>query len=235
MDELTRSRWRSRASAETLAEFRAELALRSAHASAALEGSMHDIEDVRAGVVTDPVLQGALRVGIALPGLVNIWRRAPGQALAALHLRAGRGMLPDGELGRPVWSGDDGAARAARLAALTEIVVAPAPESVPAVIVAAVVHGEILDVAPFAALNGIVARGAARLCMLASGLDLDGLAAPEEVHWEREAEYVGSLGAYATGRPDGVRSWLKHCCLVAERSAEKAAALAARSPSVRRG
>ena len=108
MDDLTRGQWRSRASAETIAELRAELALRSACASAALEGSAHEIDTVRAGVVTDPVLQGALRVGVALPSLVPVWRRAPWQALAGLHLQAGRDVLPEHELGRPAW--DEGGA-----------------------------------------------------------------------------------------------------------------------------
>lgn len=46
----------------------AEVSLRSAVASAALEGRVHDREEVRAGTVTDPLLQGALRVAGALPG-----------------------------------------------------------------------------------------------------------------------------------------------------------------------
>ena len=39
----------------------AEVSLRAAVASAALAGSRHELADVRAGTVTDPVLQGALR------------------------------------------------------------------------------------------------------------------------------------------------------------------------------
>jgi hypothetical protein len=29
-------------------------------------------------------------------------------------------------------------------------------------------------------------------------------------HLAREPEYRGAAGAYATGTPDGVRSWLRH-------------------------
>jgi 2-keto-3-deoxy-6-phosphogluconate aldolase len=40
----------------------AEIGLRSAVASAALSGAAFDLEDVRAGTVLDPLVQGALRV-----------------------------------------------------------------------------------------------------------------------------------------------------------------------------
>src|SRR5918995_3116110 len=79
----------------------AEISLRSAVASAALEGHAEDREDVRSGVVTDPVVQGALRVAGALPGLSDTWQRAPLQALARLHVLAAKGAVPDADLGRP--------------------------------------------------------------------------------------------------------------------------------------
>src|SRR4051812_34039449 len=56
----------------------AEVSLRTAVASAALEGSRYDLDEVRAGTVTDPVVQGALRVAGALGGLTDGWERAPG-------------------------------------------------------------------------------------------------------------------------------------------------------------
>src|SRR5258705_4999376 len=59
----------------------AEIGLRSAVASAALEGHAHDVDDVRAGTVTDPVLQGALRVSVALDAMAGSWRTTPPQAL----------------------------------------------------------------------------------------------------------------------------------------------------------
>src|SRR5256885_5546948 len=66
----------------------AEVGLRSAVASAALEGHRYDRESVRAGLVTDPVVQGALRVSTALDGLAPLWGSAPRQALARLHVLA---------------------------------------------------------------------------------------------------------------------------------------------------
>ena len=37
------------------------------------------------GTVTDPIVQGALRVATELPGLVDTWQQAPRQVLARLH------------------------------------------------------------------------------------------------------------------------------------------------------
>ena len=79
----------------------AEAGLRAAVASAALEGHPYDPEEVRAGTVTDPVVQGALRVAGALGGLTDMWERAPRQVLAKLHVLAARGVVPDDGLGRP--------------------------------------------------------------------------------------------------------------------------------------
>jgi len=182
----------------------AEASLRSAVASAALEGSVHDREAVRGGAVTDPVLQGALRVAGALPSFADLWPRAPRQVLARLHALAARGTVPDSALGRP--SGDPTVA--ARLDGLVALVTGGT--SVPPLVLAAVVHGELLALRPFAGPSGVVARAAARLTLLASGFDPRGLVAVDVGHLERHPEYIGASGAYATGTPDGVRSWLRH-------------------------
>jgi hypothetical protein len=186
----------------------AEVSLRAAVASAALAGSRHDLDEVRGGTVTDPVLQGALRCAEALPGLVETWSRAPRQVLARLHLLAGRGVVPEESLGRPV----AGAQVAARLDALVDLVTGGAE---PGFVRAAVVHGEILALRAFPGPYGVVARAAARLELVTSGLDPRGLIPVELEHLAREPEYVGSAGAFATGTPDGVRAWLRHCATAA--------------------
>lgn len=196
----------------------AEVALHAAVASAALDGSRHDVTDVRAGVVTDPVLQGALRCSEALPGLVDRWRTAPRQVLARLHLLAARGVVSDDLLGRPV--GDPRVA--ARLDALAEVVVSAS--SAPPLIRAAVVHGEVLALRAFPGPYGVVARSAARLEMMSGGLDPRGLVSVEEIHLEREPEYVGASGAFATGTRDGVRSWLRHYATAVELGARRSLA-----------
>jgi hypothetical protein len=45
-------------------------------------------------------------------------------------------------------------------------------------------------------------------------------------HERREPEYVGSAGAFATGTPDGLRSWLRHYATAVEIAADDLTALA---------
>ncbi|HZN20094.1 MAG TPA: oxidoreductase [Micromonosporaceae bacterium] len=188
----------------------AELSLRSAVASAALENHRYDVEQVRSGVVTDPVVQGALRVAAALPDLVDTWPRAPRQVLARLHVLAARDAVDDARLGRP--AGDP--AVAVRLDALADLVAGGT--SVPTLLLAAVVHGELLALRTFPGPGGVVARAAARLTLAAGGFDPRGLIAAEVGHLAREPEYVGAAGAFTTGTPDGVRAWVRHCAAAVE-------------------
>lgn len=198
----------------------AEASLRSAVASAGLEGYVHDREAVRAGTVTDPVLQGALRVAGALGGLADLWPTAPRQVLAKLHVLAARGTVPADALGRPVAD----PAVAARLDALAGLVAGGT--AAPPLVLAAVVHGELLALRPFPGPSGVVARAAARLTLIAGGLDPRGLLAVEVGHLAREPEYVGAAGAFATGTPDGLRSWLRHCTAATALAAAELSAVA---------
>jgi hypothetical protein len=208
-----------------------EVSLRSAVASAALEGHRYPIGDVRAGTVTDPVLQGALRVAGGLPGLVGVWRVAPRQALARLHLLAARGCpgVDEASLGRPVAA----SAILHRLDQLLDIIIEPTRE-VPALLRAAVVHGELLTLRPFTGPSGVVARAAARLQLVADGFDPNGLLAPELGHAAREPEYVGTANAFSTGTGDGVRSWLRHCATATSVAAEELVALVRPKPTALR-
>ncbi|WP_027341893.1 Fic family protein [Hamadaea tsunoensis] len=181
----------------------AEVSLRSAVASAALSSHVYAESDVRAGTVLDPVVQGSLRVAQELPTLAEKWTKAPRQVLARLHTIAASGVLPAERLGRPVADPVVGA----RLDALAELIVSGAGDPI---VRAAVVHGELLALRAFEAADGIVARAAARATLISSGFDIRGLIPVDLGHLEREPEYVGSAYAFATGTPDGVRSWLKH-------------------------
>ncbi|MFF5296842.1 hypothetical protein [Paractinoplanes globisporus] len=180
----------------------AEVSLRAAVASAALEGHSYDLEEVRGGTVTDPVVQGALRVAEGLTGLVDLWPRAPRQVLAKLHVLAARGVVSANDLGR-LTSGAD------RIDALSALITKNGEKSDP-LLLAAIVHAELITLRPFAGPAGVVARAAARLTLIGRGFDPRGLIAAELGHLAREPEYVGSSGAYATGTPDGLRSWLRH-------------------------
>jgi hypothetical protein len=197
----------------------AEISLRSAVASAALAGYAHEREQVRAGVVTEPVVQGCLRVAAALPSLVDTWYRAPRQVLARLHVLAARGSVPESALGHPL-----SAEAGPRLDALASLVAGGT--SAPPVVLAAVVHGELLTLRPFAGAPGVVARAAARLTLMSSGFDPRGLVAPEIGHQAREPEYVGAANAFATGTPDGVRAWLRHCAVAVSLGADALAEVA---------
>jgi hypothetical protein len=192
-----------------------EAALRSAVASAALEGHPFGVDEVRAGTVTDPVLQGALRCNAAVPQLAAQWTIAPRQVLARLHLLAARGCpgVPVAALGQPERHDPH------RLDLLCSLVLAPAA-GVPAVLRAAVVHAELMVLRPFAGPNGVVARAAGRLTLIADGLDPGAVITPDVVHHAREPEYVGSLNAYATGTPDGIRAWLRHVATAVGSAAE---------------
>jgi hypothetical protein len=181
----------------------AETSLRSAVASAALEGRRYELDDVRGGTVTDPVVQGALRVAREIDGMARLWPKVPRQVLARVHVLAGRDVVPAAELGRPI-----GADVLPRLSNLLRMV--SARGDTPVLLLAAIVHGELLTLRPFAGPAGVVARAAARLTLVSGGLDPRGLLAPEIGHLAREPEYVGASGAYATGTPDGVRAWVKH-------------------------
>jgi Fic family protein len=195
----------------------AEVGLRAAVASAALEGRSYDLDDVRAGTVTDPVVQGALRVSAALPTLAETWTTAPRQALARLHLLAARDLVAEDALGRPE-------ANVERVDMLCSVVAQPSGE--PALLRAAVVHGELLATRPFPGANGVVARAAARLTLIADGFDPRGLIAPELGHLAREPEYVGAGMAFSTGTHDGLRAWLRHYAAAVEHAATELRALA---------
>jgi hypothetical protein len=86
------------------------------------------------------------------------------------------------------------------------------PTTAPAVVVGAVVHGELLATAAFPVAGGIVARAAGRLVIVTRGLDPAGLSVPEVGFEElgRDA-YDKALAGYSDGGAEGVAKWLRHC------------------------
>ena len=179
----------------------AEAAMRAARASAALSGATLVREDE---VVADPVLAGAVRAAEATGRLLGTWRTAPLQALARLHVLASVDLAADPvEPGRPVRGTE-------RLALLADLVTGGS--AAPAPVLVAVVHGELLALEPFASANGVVARAAARLAAISSGLDPRGLAVPEVGHLRAAAAYREAALGFAAGTPDGLATWIRHCC-----------------------
>lgn len=209
---------RDRGLRRTGPELTGESLLRGAHASAVLEGSVSTLAQVRAGE-GDEIAADAVRLTTELLSLVPVLRRQPLQAFARMHAVAARQTLPDEMLGRP----RDGES-AARLRAVAELVTAPT--QAPALAVAAVVHAELVAAAPFGSHNGIVARAAERLLLVAKGVDEKSLIVPEAAHLALRAEYESNLRGWAVGGPAGRHAWLLY-------ATEAYAAAAEASPLVR--
>jgi hypothetical protein len=217
--------YRHRANLRRWPAIAAEAALRAAKASAVLERRALDRDEQLDGSATvDPVFAGALRVAQALEGgetiLVDVWRRAPLQALARLHMLAAAERVDEDRLGRPRAGADIGP----RIELFADVVTggtrAPAP------VIAAVTHGELLTLAPFGSADGVVARAVSRLVTIATGLDPHGLGVPEVSWMRRAADYRDAARGFATGTPDGVKAWLVLCCRAMQTGAQEALSIA---------
>ena len=195
----------------------AEAGLRAARASAALDGSPLPRVD---GDGVGPVLAGAVRVAEEQGRLLGVWRTSPLQALARLHVLAAADLVGEPELGRP----RPGADVSARLALLADLVTGGT--AAPAPVVVAVVHGELLALEPFGSADGVVARGAARLTAVATGLDPKALAVPEVGHLRRQREYREAAAGFAGGTADGIAAWVRHCCAQWEAGAREGRSIA---------
>ncbi|MGV0790461.1 oxidoreductase [Mycolicibacterium sp. XJ1819] len=199
----------------------AEAAVRAARASSVLDGGALQLAD---DGTPDPVLAGALRVADAMEGgttsLIGVWRRAPLQAIARLHALAAADIAEDDGLGRPRADADVGR----RLALLADIVTGGT--GVPAPVLAAVVHGELLTLAPFGTADGVVARAASRLVTITSGLDPHGLGVPEVYWMRRSGDYQAAARGFASGTAEGLTAWLLLQCRGLHEGAREALSIA---------
>ncbi|GEP39239.1 hypothetical protein NPS01_29020 [Nocardioides psychrotolerans] len=195
IDVMLRDRGLRRTSPETTAES----LLRGAQASAVLEGSASTLAEVRAGT-GDDTAQDSLRVSTELLSLAPLMARSPLQALARLHALAAA-SLPDDRRGRP--RDDESAARLRDISALLT-----RPTDAPALLVASLIHAELVTAAPFASHNGIVARAAERLLLLSRGVDEKSLVVPEAGHLALRPAYESNLRGYAEGGAAGMHAWI---------------------------
>jgi hypothetical protein len=191
---------RDRGLRRTSPEMTAESLLRGAHASAVLAGSASSLASVRAGS-GDVIAAASVRVSTSLLGLAPTLARSPLQVLARLHTLAAAGSAAESELGRP-----RDAASAERLQGVARLL--SGPSAVPALLLAAVVHADLATTAPFASHNGIVARAAERLVLVARGVDEKSLTVPEAAHLALRPAYESNLRAYRDGGANGVHAWL---------------------------
>jgi hypothetical protein len=211
-------------------EITAESAVRGARATAALEGVDWPLDAVRTHSQAHPqqagrtgvgVVRGALRAVGDLGGLANTWERAPLQALARLHMLAAGDVVGTDRLGRPRRDAENAAdplglgeppdplETGARLDGLAQLLVTRT--DAPALVVAAIVHGELLALRPFGWGSGIVARAAERLVLITRGLDSRAVSVPEVGHVELGANYSAAARSYLRGTPEGVTTWIRHC------------------------
>ncbi|MFB8105122.1 MULTISPECIES: oxidoreductase [unclassified Streptomyces] len=208
-------------------EITAEAALRGSRGSAALAGADWNLEEVRrrtdfSGEDEARVVGAALRLTAEAGQLLSIWRQSPLRVLARLHLVAAGGAAPDDAVGRPRLAGEpvdepliearlpDADEVAGRLEGLSQLIIAGT--AAPALVTAAVVHGELLALRPFGSHNGLVARTAERIVLIGSGLDPKSVCPAEVGHAEQgRAAYVAAFEGYTSGTPEGVSAWIAHC------------------------
>ncbi|KUN09899.1 oxidoreductase [Streptomyces yokosukanensis] len=220
-------------------EITGEAALRAARGSAALSGADWALEEVRRrtdfGADAEARVMGAaLRLSAEAGQLLSIWRQSPLRVLARLHLVAAAGQ--GDEVGRPRQAGEavdeplielplPGAQEVSgRLEGLADLIVAGT--SAPALVTAAVVHGELLALRPFVSHNGLVARAAERIVLIGSGLDPKAVCPAEVGHAELgRASYLAALDGYVSGTPEGVAAWIGHCARAIELGARESTAV----------
>ncbi|MFD7323637.1 oxidoreductase [Streptomyces sp. NPDC059875] len=209
-------------------EITSEAALRGARGSAALSGADWALEEVRrrtdfGGDAEARTVGAALRLGAEAGQLLSIWRQSPLRVLARLHLVAVGDSDDFGDsVGRPRQAGEavdeplieaplpDPAEVAGRLDGLSELIIAGG--TAPALVTAAVVHGELLALRPFTSYNGLIARAAERIVLIGSGLDPKSICPAEVGHAEQgRAAYVAAFDGYLSGTPEGMAAWIAHC------------------------
>lgn len=235
-DACTDLRWHNALRKRT-PEAAAEATVRAARSSAALEGArypMNFVREVIAGREVPDDLSGtqlaaAVRVAAYAAELSSQPHPLRGnllRVLSSMSVAAGAGLVSDDRLGRPrlgeEMPGDLGGLPAPpppaevvqRLQALDDILV---DDSLPGLVVAALLHGEILALRPFAIGNGLIARALFRIHIVTSGVDPTGVAVPEAAFLDDATGYGQAGNAYATGHD--VPGFIVSCAQAVEKGA----------------
>jgi len=199
------------AAADVAADSRA----RGARDSAAIDGAdVAVIDDSPMG----RVLAASERLTAAVPGQVDSFGRSPLQVLAHLHTLVATGFCEVDQLGRPrrdgsaddpLLLGDLPSATnvAARLALLADVLTTPT--AAPALVVAAVAHGELAVLRPFRWGSGLISRAVVRLVLADRGVDPSLFSIPEHGFMELgRTSYVRALRSYVSGTPAGMSDYL---------------------------
>ena len=238
-DACTDLRWHN-ALRKRMAECRAETMVRAARCSTALEGAKFPLNYVREVVgagreVTEDWVGNQVTAGVRVAALADeISRSSEGlrtgfrHTLAQLSVAAGAGLAAETALGRPRKTGeipgDLGGLPVApdveemnhRLEVVEQVLADP---TLPGLVVAGVVHGEILALRPFVIGNGLIARALFRIHLVTSGVDPTGVSVPEAA-WLHDAASYGQAGAaYTSGRD--VAGWLVSCARAVTRGVKE--------------
>lgn len=190
---------RDRGLRRTSPDLTVESLLRGAIASALLEDSASTPDQIRDGE-GDEVARSAVGLSGRLLALAPRLLTSPIQVFAQLHTLAA-GTAGGTTVGQP-----RGPEQAERLQLLSRLILDRG--EAPALMVAAVLHAELATTAPFGSHNGIVARAAERLMLVASGVDEKSLVVPEAAHLALRAECESNLRGYRDGGIPGQHSWL---------------------------
>ncbi|MBA3265221.1 MAG: oxidoreductase [Nocardioidaceae bacterium] len=204
---------RDRGLRRTTPALTAESLLRGAAASAALEGSGTNLDDLRSGR-GDAIATAAARLNSGLLALVPVIASAPLQALARMHALAAADTEVSENLGRPRLE----AGFAARLQLLSRQLVAPT--RAPALSVASLAHAELATLRPFGSRDGLVARAIERLILVSRGVDPASLIVPEAGHAAMGTAYHQALNAYGERSAQGRRRWLLYAAQALGRASE---------------
>ena len=183
-----------------------------AAATAALEGSHVEPDDLAAGA-GDPTARAALRLSTELLALVPTWRSAPLQAIARIHALAAAGSVADTALGQP--SNPSGAERLGAFARQVS-----RPTGAPALVVAALAHAEIATCGAFSSHAGVVGRAVERLILVERAVDPASVIVPEAGHAGAPDAYRSALSAYVLGNETGVAQWLRYASMAFNRAVE---------------
>lgn len=228
-------------------EAAAESRVRGAHASAELDGartSLSVVRDLIRGAIPlasqqDPAertVLAAVQVTAESEHVAGLLRSSGAQALARLHVAAGSPLVQADQVGRPRQYGEycgefaelgpalPTAELPARLAGVFGLL---SRTDLPALVVAALVHAEVVVLRPFVRGNGLVARALERAVVISSGLDPTGVAVPEAGHLAHgHTAYIGALTAYLSGSREGLTLWLRQCGLAVIMGAQEGSRIA---------
>lgn len=173
----------------------AESVLRGARASALIEDPSACDRSEPVGVLGASMSISTMLAPDSLQSSARVFSRAPLQVLSRMS------MLSGGS-GRP----EDAPDRLQRLARLIS-------EGAHDVLLPQVVHAELLTHEPFGERSGLIARAAARLSAVTSGLDPRGLAVPEPYLLRHRDDYFAAAEAWRQGSAVeflelSLRSWI---------------------------